>query len=311
MLVSVVIPVYKAEEYLKEAVESALDQRETGEVILVEDNSPDGSLEICKELAASNEKVKVFRHPGGRNCGAGASRNLGIRNARCEFVAFLDADDVYLDNRFSEADRLFEKHSDIDGVYEAVGVHFQDFEAKEKWLSWGHEELITMKERVSPVDLFLAIVEHGIGWLHLNGLVIKRTVFDRCGFFFEHLKLHQDSAFFLQLAALCQLYPGRLDKAVALRRVHHHNRIPGANAATRALHFRTLFHWALERQLERRKLEVLFRRYLHFCVASMRDSNSPMEYSAEMRNLFVDVLTHPCLSLSVACVRMRKGIRSS
>ena len=51
MLISVVIPVYKAEAYVQEAVQSALSQPETGEVLLVEDNSPDGSLEVCKALA--------------------------------------------------------------------------------------------------------------------------------------------------------------------------------------------------------------------------------------------------------------------
>jgi glycosyltransferase involved in cell wall biosynthesis len=299
MLVSVVIPVYKAEEFIKGAVESALSQRETGEVILIEDNSPDGSLGICRELAASNDKVRLVRHPEGRNLGAGASRNLGVRNALYDYVAFLDADDFYLENRFTEASTLFEGHPEIDGVYEAVGVYYQDSSARQRWLSWGCEDLITMKERVSHDELFSALVEGGNGWLHLDGLVLKRSVFDRCGFFFEQLRLHQDSAFFLQLAAACRLLSGRLSEAVAMRRVHDHNRISGANTDSRALHFRTLFHWAQEQQLARRKLEILFQNYLYFAFLSMRDNKMLKSGNlAEIRSLCVDILTHPNLFIS-------------
>jgi glycosyltransferase involved in cell wall biosynthesis len=311
MLVSVVIPVYKAEEYVRGAVESALNQAETGEVILVEDNSPDGSLAICEELAATDKRIRLLRHPGGRNCGAGASRNLGIWNAKCDYVAFLDADDFYLENRFTEADKLFGVHKDIDGVYEAVGVCFQNSLAIENWLSWSHGELITMSEKVSPEELFLALVEQGKGWLHLDGLVVKRRVFDRCGVFLENLRLHQDSAFFLQLAALCQLLPGRLSKSVAMRRVHDHNRISGANPVTRALHFKTLFYWARDRHLEKRKLDILFYKYLYFCMASMRSGTSSLGYSADMKDLLIDVFTHPYLSFTAVYRRLRQGLHSS
>ncbi len=101
MQVSIIIPVYNAAAYVREAVESALIQPETGEILLIEDNSPDDSLRICQELAAKYDKVKLLRHPNGENRGPGASRNLGMRNARSPILAFLDADDYYLPGRFS------------------------------------------------------------------------------------------------------------------------------------------------------------------------------------------------------------------
>lgn len=76
MKVSVVIPVYNAAPFVRDAVESALAQPETGEVILVEDGSLDDSLTVCRALAAENDRVKLYRHPNGENCGAGASRFL-------------------------------------------------------------------------------------------------------------------------------------------------------------------------------------------------------------------------------------------
>src|SRR5690606_5479728 len=94
--VSVIIPVYNAEKFLAEAVVSALVQPETGEVILIEDKSPDNSLALCRELAVHQHKINMIQHPDKDNQGAGASRNLGIANARSPFICLLAADDYML-----------------------------------------------------------------------------------------------------------------------------------------------------------------------------------------------------------------------
>ena len=131
MLVSVIVHVYNSEAYVRKAVESALAQPETGEAILIEDASFDNSLQVCRELARVNEKVRLLRHSDGKNHGPGASRNLGIRNASFDYIAFLDADDYFLPDWFSVAKQLFEADPRVEGVYEAVGVHFEN-EAAER-----------------------------------------------------------------------------------------------------------------------------------------------------------------------------------
>jgi glycosyltransferase involved in cell wall biosynthesis len=153
MQISIVIPVYKAEAFLQEAVASALIQPETAEVLLIEDNSPDGSLDVCRRLVESDARVRLLRHPNGENRGAGASRNLGIRSSKHEYVAFLDADDFYLPGRFEIPRQLFASQARIDGVYEAVGVHYQNDAARHRWLSAGGKELTTLTEKVAPEAL--------------------------------------------------------------------------------------------------------------------------------------------------------------
>jgi len=98
--VSVVIPAYNAEKLIIKAVESALQFKEVDEVLLVEDGSSDNTLDICKQLGNEYHKVKVYHHLNGINKGAGASRNLGIKKAANDYIAFLDADDYFLPNRF-------------------------------------------------------------------------------------------------------------------------------------------------------------------------------------------------------------------
>ncbi|MGX5685013.1 glycosyltransferase family 2 protein [Chryseobacterium cucumeris] len=116
MKISVImIPVFNAELYITKAVESALQFSEVFEVLLIEDRSPDNALEICKELAEKHMRVQFFQHPDKENHGAGASRNLGIENAAGDVIAFLDADDYFLPNRFDVEKELF-KNPQIEGI---------------------------------------------------------------------------------------------------------------------------------------------------------------------------------------------------
>ena len=67
--VSVIIPVYNAAQYLEQAVESAVHLEEVGEILLIEDGSPDNALEICKNLVRKYCNVVLLRHVGGVNRG--------------------------------------------------------------------------------------------------------------------------------------------------------------------------------------------------------------------------------------------------
>lgn len=93
-LLSVVIPVYNAKEYLEQAVQSVLDQTYHNlEIILVEDGSCDGSKEVCEKYAALDSRVKLILQ---NNQGAAAARRNGVSLASGSYITFLDADD-YID----------------------------------------------------------------------------------------------------------------------------------------------------------------------------------------------------------------------
>lgn len=227
MKISVIVPVYNAAGFVTQAVESALSQPETGEVILIEDGSPDGSLQECKQLAKMYEKLRLLQHPGGVNKGAGASRNLGMQNAKFDYIAFLDADDFFLQGRFKETAKVFKNNPDCDGVYEAIGTIVEDEEAKARLLNsvdW-KGELLTVTQEVPPEGLLEMLVLGGAGFFSINGLVIKKSVLIVSGYMDSDLKLHQDTEFFFRLAAVARLYPGNLTEPVAKRRIHHHNRM--------------------------------------------------------------------------------------
>ncbi|MCW2989969.1 MAG: sle [Solirubrobacterales bacterium] len=90
--ISVVVPVYNVEEYLRECLESVAGQSfKDLEVVMVDDGSTDGSVAICEEFAAADERFRLIRQPNG---GLGNARNTGAREAAGEFLNFLDSDDV-------------------------------------------------------------------------------------------------------------------------------------------------------------------------------------------------------------------------
>ncbi len=228
MDISVIIPVYNAENYVTKAVESALQIPEVREVLLIEDGSPDNALEICRYLAEKDSRVKLLRHPDRGNHGAGASRNLGLQNASCPFIAFLDADDFYLPNRFETDKRVFAENPDADGVYNAIGVHHYDPEAQELSSQVFPNQLTTVHTFVQPEELFPSFIQlsKGVGYFSLDGLTIKNNILKQIDYCFnDGLRLHQDTEFMIRLAYYARLFPGEIRYPTAMRGVHSENRI--------------------------------------------------------------------------------------
>lgn len=97
--VDVLLPAYNAEKYLEDAVFSTLDDPTDIRVLILEDGSTDGTLDIAKRLAASNRRIEVF--PNYNNQGLIKTLNQGLELCTAPFVARMDADDVCIRNRIS------------------------------------------------------------------------------------------------------------------------------------------------------------------------------------------------------------------
>ena len=111
-LISIIVPVYKAEKYLRRCVDSILAQTyQNIEVLLIDDGSPDNSGEICDEYAEKDSRVRVFHKPNG---GVSSARNLGLKEAKGDYIGFVDADD-YIDKTMYEVllCNLIKENSDI------------------------------------------------------------------------------------------------------------------------------------------------------------------------------------------------------
>jgi len=118
-LVSCIITFLNAEEFVREAIESVLGQtHENLELLLVDDGSTDDSTPIALRYAERfPEKVRYLEHAGHENRGAAASRNLGMGEAKGEYIALLDSDDVWLEHKLEEQVGILALHPEAGMVY--------------------------------------------------------------------------------------------------------------------------------------------------------------------------------------------------
>lgn len=121
---SVIMPIYNAEEYLEDAINSILDQTFTDyELILVDDKSKDESLKICYRYAELDPRVKVIALE--QNGGAGNARNIGMKNLHGKYVTFIDADDFIDSFLFEHAYQMTEK-SNLDMIVWGITEEYFD-----------------------------------------------------------------------------------------------------------------------------------------------------------------------------------------
>jgi glycosyltransferase involved in cell wall biosynthesis len=187
---SIIIPCYNAEEYLAEAIQCALDQTcPNCEVIVIDDGSTDGSLEIIKRFG---ERV---RWDSGSNRGGCAARNRGLALARGEWIQFLDADD-----RISP-DKIAAQVQDLDhmpkgSVATCAWCHF----TAETGIQQG-EWMALWRDYDHGIDLLLEMWLTG-GYFVPHCWLVPRSLLTKVGEWNERLKADQDGEFFGRVLAV-------------------------------------------------------------------------------------------------------------
>lgn len=125
-LLSIIIPVYQAEKYLGQCIDSILHQDYPNiEVILIDDGSVDRGGEICNYYSQIDNRVVVYHQS---NKGQGAARNKGIQIAKGDYITFVDADDSIEDDTYSGNIELLEKNKDVDILQYPITEHFGSFD---------------------------------------------------------------------------------------------------------------------------------------------------------------------------------------
>ncbi len=128
MKLSIIIPVYKVEKYIKDCLESLFSQLDSQvEIIIVDDGSPDNSIGIAKNLVAEliEEKKNSFVFVEQKNQGQSIARNNAIKIARGKYIGFLDADDYISENYISTILNKIQLHHNID-IFSFKAASFED-----------------------------------------------------------------------------------------------------------------------------------------------------------------------------------------
>ena len=200
VLVSVVIPVYNSEQYITECIDSALTQTyQNIEIIIVDDGSTDNTVNIISEY--NNELIKLFHQ---KNTGSGAARNHGIEQASGTWIAFLDADDIWLPDKLQ---KQLKHCSDLDWSHTDLYLHGDVYPR--------HTKTTELTPKHSGFILKNLLVENSIG---TSSVIIKKEILQKLGAFNTDLRALQDWDLWLRVAAENQIC--YIDEPLVYYRVH-------------------------------------------------------------------------------------------
>lgn len=220
--VSVIIPVYNCELYLRAAIESVLAQtHKPWEIIVVDDGSTDKSAEIAKRFEP------LIKYSFIHNSGSSAAVNHGISLSQGDVIGFLDADDIWLPNKLALQIAAFRENPEL----EAIFGHLQQFK------SWELSEDIKNKLKI-PVEISPAY--------HRDTLLIKRLSLERVGLFDSRIQMGEFIDWYLR-AEEQDLKSLILGNILAKRRLHK------TNMGIRDRQSRTEYARVIKASLDRRR----------------------------------------------------------
>ena len=197
------MPFLASAAFIRESIESVRAQSfPDWELLLCDDGSTDGSTVIAREYAAADPtRIRWLEHEGHENRGASAARNLGLRHARGELIAFLDADDLWLPNKLEEQLAILDARPDADALCGSTMF----------WYGWTGRAEDTRRDHVLPLG-----APHGSLWpapsflvRRLRGraanpgtcsLIVRRQAVQRSGGFEESFRSsYTDQALYAKL----------------------------------------------------------------------------------------------------------------
>ncbi|MEL6458329.1 MAG: glycosyltransferase family 2 protein [Cyanobacteria bacterium J06621_15] len=214
--VSVIIPLYNADKYIERTLKSVLNQTyQNIEVIIVDDESPDDSVQICQKF--TDPRVRIIHQ---ENRGLAGSRNTGIRHASGEYLAFMDADDIWLPEKLEKHIAHLESNSE-------VGISF----SRSAFIDENDKPLgiyqITKLKDITPLDI---LCRSPIG--NGSAAVFKKAVFEDIKFqdnlygyvedyyFDDKFKLSEDIECWVRIAIKTDWKFAGLAQPLTLYRVH-------------------------------------------------------------------------------------------
>lgn len=222
--ISVIIPAYNQAQYLRAAVESAATQSlAPHEIIVVNDGSTDGTAALCRELGSA---IHYWEEP---HSGLGATRNKGFAVASGDFIAFLDADDIWEHDKLEKQRRYLHEHPDTDMVF---GLCRQFISP----------ELPAARQAALKGD---GEIVNGI---FAGCMLTTRAVIEKTGPFASHFQVGEFIDWFSRASDLGHTH-AIIDSVVIHRRLH------GENMSLRLKNHRTDYLTIIQSSLRRRRQE--------------------------------------------------------
>lgn len=256
--ISVIIPVYNVEKYLRECLDSVVNQTlKDIEIICVNDGSTDNSLEILKEYEKQDSRIKIIDK---KNEGAGAARNLGLKSATGDYVIFFDSDD-YMD--ITALEKLYQNITDTNAdISICKSYEFYDGDEEKQVTEYAiKNNLLDNKTVFSPQEVSKYIFQFCVGWPWDK--LYRREFVQKNGLTFQNLHHSNDTRFVLLSLACADKISITEDCLV------NHRRHKSSLAETRTNNPDSYYH-ALISLMKNLKKKNLYKRYeqsfVNYCI---------------------------------------------
>ncbi len=249
--VSVLIPLYNRVKYIRETLESVLQQDYGNiEIICVDDGSTDGGDKVLAEYASQN-RILMLRHPGGVNRGQSASLNLALKHVTGEYIAILDSDDLFVQGKIAKQVAYLQENKHIGLVY----GNGQAIDAKGDFLyAISYDGL---EEKSDPNEILLDCY-----FLLPQNSLVRTEVYRVVGLFDEALRAAQDHDMLIRIAETTRVAHISID---SFRYRRHEDSISAKGTERRWRAGLVILHKAMERYpykkntLRKRRAVVNFR----------------------------------------------------
>ncbi len=199
-LVSSIIIFLNGEQFIVDAIASIFAQTyDNWELLLVDDGSTDKSTEIAQQYAQKYpEKVRYLEHENHQNRGMSASRNLGIKHAKGNYIGFLDADDIWLPQKLEQQVAILNSHPEAAMVYGRTQIWYSwNRNVKDSQIDHFYDLGVEPNTLVKPPSLLLKLLENKCQTPTTCNALVRREVFQDIGQFEEAFRtMYEDQAFF-------------------------------------------------------------------------------------------------------------------
>lgn len=186
-LISIVIPVFNVANYFRETLNCILKQTYTNwELLLVDDGSTDGSLEIALEYCGKDNRIKSIKREE-QPKGAPTCRNIGLRMAKGDYLIYLDSDDIIAPYCFQQRVDYMKSHDCDFAVFPMMGYYERLFDAP--GMSYGYKP---------QGDIVCALLARTLPFVVVTNIYKRQVLIDKQIFWDTNLKSYQDSDYNLQ-----------------------------------------------------------------------------------------------------------------
>ncbi len=213
-LISIITASYNYENYIKETIESVLNQTyQNWELIIVDDGSKDNSVNVIKSYCEKDSRIKLFQHEGGINKGLAETIKLGVSKANGEWIAFLESDDKFMPECLEEKIKVAEKNPEIGFIFSDLETFGEVNTKIDKNYLY---EAMKQKYKKTCIDMSIDLLKQN--WISTFSIVmLKKSLLDNCNYD-TPIQAFLDRWIWIQVSQKTKFY--YLDKKLTMWRIH-------------------------------------------------------------------------------------------